>query len=144
MPDHTLPYPPYRNNCHTLLYPSCIMLLGGWFNTQQFRQLYYLLNPLKTQNTIRNLCLYRGQNKSAEFGYFRQCGTVFYLVRYGAVRCIHLVILHCYHTQYIGIGWEYQSNPHQTTRPKHETVSCRKAQTSKTSYCNLTVIRHLK
>ena len=26
------------------------------------------------------------------FGNFRQYGTVFYRVRYGAVRCIHLVI----------------------------------------------------
>ena len=28
------------------------------------------------------------------FGNFRHCGTVFYRVRYGAVRCIHLVIPH--------------------------------------------------
>ena len=38
-----------------------------------------------------DLCWDRGRNWSADFGYFRQCGTVFYLVRYGAVRCIHLV-----------------------------------------------------
>ena len=29
---------------------------------------------------------------SVAFGIFRECGTVFYRVRYGAVRCIHLVI----------------------------------------------------
>ena len=29
---------------------------------------------------------------SVMFGIFRDCGTVFYRVRYGAVRCIHLVI----------------------------------------------------
>ena len=34
------------------------------------------------------------------FGFFRQCGTVFYLVRYGAVRCIHLVTPFNLSTQY--------------------------------------------
>ena len=29
---------------------------------------------------------------SLVLGIFRKCGTVFYRVRYGAVRCIHLVI----------------------------------------------------
>ena len=29
---------------------------------------------------------------SVVLGIFRECGTVFYRVRYGAVRCIHLVI----------------------------------------------------
>ena len=29
---------------------------------------------------------------SVAFGIFRECGTIFYRVRYGAVRCIHLVI----------------------------------------------------
>ena len=33
----------------------------------------------------------REQNLTEAFGFFRQCGTVFYLVRYGAVRCIYLV-----------------------------------------------------
>ena len=45
----------------------------------------------KHKNTTKDLCLGRGRNLSVEFGSFRQCGTVFYLVRYGAVRCIHLV-----------------------------------------------------
>ena len=29
---------------------------------------------------------------SVVLGIFRECGTVFYRVRYGAVQCIHLVI----------------------------------------------------
>ena len=39
-----------------------------------------------------NICLVRERHLTEAFGFFRQCGTVFYLVRYGAVRFIHLVI----------------------------------------------------
>ena len=44
-----------------------------------------------------------GQNKSVhiEFGYFHQYGTVFYLVRYSAVWCIHLVT-----PSYSSVSWE--------------------------------------
>ena len=42
----------------------------------------------KHKNATRDLCL---SWRRIRLFFFRQCGTVFYLVLYGAVRCIHVV-----------------------------------------------------
>ena len=49
---------------------------------------------IKHENTIRDLCLGRGRIRF----FFRQGGTVFYLVLYGAERCIRV---QCSHTRFI-------------------------------------------
>ena len=62
---------------------NLLLLEGKWFTS------YYLTRhvDLFIQQSPEQTETY-----SAVFGNFRQCGTVFYQVRYGVVRCIHLVI----------------------------------------------------
>ena len=92
-PSH--PYFPHTNNytlsSHTVGTPPYNRYLSNLTPTT-FPPIAatHSIPPLKTLHSR----LDSERNYSAEFGYFRKCGTVFYLVRYGAVRCIHLVILY--------------------------------------------------
>ena len=114
----TIPYPTLTSIANCIIYStlSYSTLLTIWnhipltlYTCTQLSHQLYLLYPLQIQTTTWNICLDRGRNKLAEFGYFHQCGTAFYLVRYGAVRCIHLVIPPYIHPRSDSRNWPRNS-----------------------------------